>query len=444
MSSHQFIDLFRGWPAESLLPTAVLQEASREVLADTDRATEALLYGPASGETSLKKALTTYLSQFYSSPWTKPSRLTVTAGASASLANILQVYTDPGYTKNVIMVTPTYFLATRIFEDNGFAGRLKGVPEDEEGLDIDRLREILAVAEMKGPRGPRTKRPLGGQKLYRYIFYCVPTFANPSGKVISLRRRQQLVDTARVHDALIITDDVYDMLHWNPSFPGKAVMPRLVDIDHAFGGGVASDFGHVVSNGTFSKLLGPGLRTGWTESTAQFARGLSRGGSLSSGGSPSQFTAAIVAEALTSGSLQAHLEGVLLPSYRDRAMSAVKAVNDYLVPHGAVLDAKESKSHSEQEDQKKQPAVQGGYFLYVHLPQELAASKFAEFVAHDQNVSVASGEIFEVSGEERMPIPHSLRICFAWEEDEDTIVEAQATGSTPMLKVSIIRDIDLQ
>jgi DNA-binding transcriptional MocR family regulator len=89
------------------------------------------------------------------------------------------------------MVTPTYFLATRIFEDNGFAGRLKGVREDEEGLDIDRLREILAVAEMKGPpRGPRTKRPLGGQKLYRYIFYCVPTFANPSGKVMSLRRRQ--------------------------------------------------------------------------------------------------------------------------------------------------------------------------------------------------------------------------------------------------------------
>jgi DNA-binding transcriptional MocR family regulator len=45
-------------------------------------------------------------------------------------------------------------------------------------------------------------------------------------------------------------------------------------------------------------------------------------------------------------------------------------------------------------------------------------------VAHDQNVSVASGEIFEVSGEEKnLPVPHSLRICFAWEEDEDTIVE---------------------
>ncbi|KAK5464752.1 Valine--pyruvate aminotransferase [Exophiala xenobiotica] len=200
MSLHQFIDLFRGWPAESLLPTAILQETSREVLADTARATEALLHGPASGETSLKEALATYLSQFYSSPWTKPSGLTVTvtAGASAGLANILQVYTDPGYTKNIIMVTPTYFLATRIFEDNGLAGRLKGVPEDEEGLDINRLREILAVAEMKGPpRERRTKRPLGGQKLYRYIFYCVPTFANPSGKVMSLRRRQQLVDLAR-------------------------------------------------------------------------------------------------------------------------------------------------------------------------------------------------------------------------------------------------------
>ncbi len=424
MSSSQFIDLFRGWPAQSLLPVSVLQEASREVLADTDRATEAILYGPASGETSLKEALTTYLSQFYSSPWTKPSRLTVTAGASAGLANILQVYTDPGYTKNVIMVTPTYFLATRIFEDNGFVGRLKGVPEDEEGLNIGRLRALLAVAEMEGPpKGPRTKRPLGGQKLYRYIIYCVPTFANPSGKVMSLRRRQQLVDLARVHDALIITDDVYDMLHWNPSFPGKAVMPRLVDIDHAFDGGVASHFGHVVSNGTFSKLLGPGLRTGWTVSTAQFARGLSRCGSLSSGGSPSQFTAAIIAEALTSGSLQAHLEDVLLPSYRGRAISAVKAVNEYLVPHGAVLDAEDPEFQSEQEDQKEQPAIKGGYFLYVHLPQELDASKFVATVAREEHVSVAKGEIFEVSRNEKKPVSHSLRICFAWEEDEDTIVE---------------------
>ena len=104
-------------------------------------------------------------------------------------------------------------------------------------------------------------------------------------------------------------------------------------------------------------------------------------------------------------------------------MSAVKAVNEYLVPHGAVLDAEDPEFQSEQEDQKEQPAIKGGYFLYVHLPQELDASKFVATVAREEHVSVAKGEIFEVSRNEKKPVSHSLRICFAWEEDEDTIVE---------------------
>ena len=45
------------------------------------------------------------------------------------------------------MVSPTYFLACRIFEDNGFRGCLRSVPEDEEGLDITYLRKELKKSE---------------------------------------------------------------------------------------------------------------------------------------------------------------------------------------------------------------------------------------------------------------------------------------------------------
>ena len=45
------------------------------------------------------------------------------------------------------MVRPTYYLACRIFDDAGFAGRLRGVPEDEEGLDVDALEERLKELE---------------------------------------------------------------------------------------------------------------------------------------------------------------------------------------------------------------------------------------------------------------------------------------------------------
>ena len=101
---------------------------------------------------------------------------------------------------------------------------------------------------------------------------------------MSIGRRRQLVSVAREYDALIITDDVYDQLQWPASptkaYAEKAVMPRIVDVDRALGGGTeragADGFGNAVSNGSFSKLAGPGCRTGWAEGSEKFAYGLSQ------------------------------------------------------------------------------------------------------------------------------------------------------------------------
>ena len=47
------------------------------------------------------------------------------------------------------MVSPAYFLACRIFEDSGFHGRLRSVPEDLEGVDIDFLAREISRSEQK-------------------------------------------------------------------------------------------------------------------------------------------------------------------------------------------------------------------------------------------------------------------------------------------------------
>jgi DNA-binding transcriptional MocR family regulator len=92
---------------------------------------------------------------------------------------------------------------------------------------------------------------------------------------MSLSTRQSLVLLAREFDALIICDDVYDLLYWNVSTenkvqtPVKAIVPRLVDVDATLAGGSeragADGFGNVMSNGSFSKIVAPGTRTGWAE-----------------------------------------------------------------------------------------------------------------------------------------------------------------------------------
>lgn len=99
---------------------------------------------------------------------------------------------------------------------------------------------------------------------------------------MSLNRREQLVRLARKYDALLITDDVYDFLQWSTTkggelrSPDHACVPRMVDIDRYLDGGPVDEWGHAISNGSFSKLLGPGVRTGWAEATDKVAYGLSQ------------------------------------------------------------------------------------------------------------------------------------------------------------------------
>lgn len=144
------IDLFKGWPNPSLLPAAQIKAASSQALSNPSISTPALSYGPDTGYEPLRESLASWLTDFYRAP--KPissARICITGGASQNLACILQIYTDPLYTKNVWMVSPTYYLACRIFEDNGFWKKLRAVPEDEEGIHIDFLENALSKREVE-------------------------------------------------------------------------------------------------------------------------------------------------------------------------------------------------------------------------------------------------------------------------------------------------------
>lgn len=112
------------------------------VLNTPDIATPSLQYGPDEGYGPLRTEIAKWLADFYSAP-ADDSRICITGGASQNLACALQVFSDVQYTKAVWMVAPCYFLGCRIFEDNGFAGRLRAVREDAQGVDLDYLERGL-------------------------------------------------------------------------------------------------------------------------------------------------------------------------------------------------------------------------------------------------------------------------------------------------------------
>lgn len=419
------IDLMSGWPNPGLLPPHQLSTAAQTILADSELSRSSLKYAPDAGYQPLREALAKWLNGFYKPKTTTTAdRICITGGASQNLACILQTFTDPIYTRNIWMVEPTYFLACRIFDDSGFAGRMKGIPEDEEGIDMEFLTDGIARSEQRaleqGNTEPKLKSKYAWRKTYKHIIYAVPTFANPSGRVMSLRRREELVRLARKYDALVVTDDVYDMLAWSINTTSTAqprewtaVQPRLVDIDTHLDNGPISPWGNTISNGSFSKIIAPGCRTGWAEAQPQLAWALSQCGSSRSGGAPSQLVASMIHQMIATDALDTHIQHTLLPAYTERYRLMTRAIATHLLPLGVRTSTPISDDTT---------AVAGGYFILLILPPPLSADDIRKQALSQQNLTIISGPRFKVVDNNEKDVQDDfdrlIRLCFSFERVE--------------------------
>lgn len=435
------INLLLGWPSASLYPSTQLLQGASTIVHSETKSVEALVYGPDKGYAPLRARIATWLSHVFSPGEDEPvsaDRICISNGASANLGNILTKFTEPGYTRAIWMVEPCYFLACPIFTDAGFQGRLRGVPEDEEGLDIEFLRSALEKMEAgQHPDAPTLKTHQRYPKLYKHVVYAVPSFSNPSGKTMSLRRRQELVRLAREYDALIVTDDVYDVLRWPKSPSAKVsklgpIPPRIVDVDRLLDGGPKDDWGNSVSNGSFSKLIAPGVRTGWAEGTQSFALALSTVGATRSGGSPSHFTASFIDEMMASGDFQTHLHDKIIPAYRSRYNAMHEAIEKYLIPSGFGVSTGlpyETTHEGGTSSRQSYAVAAGGYFAYLMIPPDLplSATELADLALEKYNLKVAIGTNMVVEGDEgsidraNKGYGNGIRLCWAWHTCDEIV-----------------------
>lgn len=213
------------------------------------------------------------------------------------------------------------------------------------------------------------------------------------------------------------------MLQWSispSSVPSDEVplispLPRLSDIDIPLGPSPfdppGHHFGHAISNGSFSKLVGPGIRTGWVHGTPIFATGLSQTGATRSGGAPSQLCAAIVTQLLVSGGLDQYLEWKTRPALRDRHGLIVRCVKRELGGLGV----------SVREEGERDSKISGGYFIWLTLPEGgPTAGEVAERARREENLVLASGGMFVVgdgTGQQSDgEFGRNIRLCFSWEQ----------------------------
>lgn len=346
-------DLGIGQPNDGILPVEILERAAAAALGRGQR--HPLQYGTERGDGHLRLALARFLGPRYGGAEVDPGAMLVTNGNSHALDLLCAALTEPGDT--VLVEDPTYHLALGILRDHGLEA--VGVPVDDGGLSIGALEEALT-----------RHRP-------RFL-YTVSSYHNPTGATLSDERRRRLVALAREHGFWIVADEVYHLLRYRDD-PGPAPMAAHVDS------------GVVLSLGTFSKILAPGLRLGWLQGPEDLIASLTRRGVMASGGGFNPFTAALVAPALDDGSVDRYLDDRLRP----------------LLAHRAAVMADGLRAHFPPEVTWRGP--DGGYFFWLRFPDGADTARWLPAAAQ-RKVGFRPGSLFSVSGRwaERM----RLSFCF--------------------------------
>jgi 2-aminoadipate transaminase len=217
------ISLAGGLPDPAGFPIAAMRAAADRALAAPG---PSLQYGATDGDRELRALLAARHAATTGRP-TEPEEVLVTTGSQQGLDLLARALADPGET--ALVEDPTYLGALQALRAGGVT--TEGTHRDDDGLDTDALAARLADRS-----GPPVR-----------LVYTVPTFANPTGTTMPADRRRHLASLADRHGILVIEDSPYADLR----FRGEVVAP------------VATHSDRVITLGTVSKTLAPGLRVGW-------------------------------------------------------------------------------------------------------------------------------------------------------------------------------------
>ncbi len=230
-----------GFPDPALFDVEGIRQASRAVLAATPG--PVLQYGATEGYGPLREGLSNFMaakggSGSAANVQVAPEGLIVTTGSQQALDLIGKTLISPGDV--VIVEAPTFLATIQCFRLYG--AHIIGAPIDANGVDVDRLEQLIAQHKPK-------------------LIYLIPTFGNPSGATLSLSRRLRILALAASTGTMVVEDDPYGELYFDQPPP-----PSLL----ALSAQVPGSRDCLAHCGSFSKILSPGLRVGWLIAPPEF------------------------------------------------------------------------------------------------------------------------------------------------------------------------------
>jgi len=216
------LSLAGGLPDEQLMP----------VYPELDQLTDSRQYGPSEGEKDLRDWIVSIVAERGVN--TSTDNVLVTNGSQQGLDIISRLVLDDS--SIILTEQPTYLAACQVFKLQG--AKVHDVLSDLEGFSVPALRDAI-------------------EKYHPKAVYLIPNFQNPAGHCYSLARRREIAALLDEKGVLLIEDDPYrDLCYENVDLP-----PILTLIEQA----------PWLYLGSFSKVLWPGVRTGYIVSCEVFS-----------------------------------------------------------------------------------------------------------------------------------------------------------------------------
>jgi 2-aminoadipate transaminase len=352
------ISLAGGLPDTSTFPASSYAAIMQRVAADS--CARALQYGPTDGLAAAKRCVVEVMAE--EGMEVDPDDLLITTGGQQVIDLVCKALIDPGDV--VVAEAPTYPGAVPAF--CAYQADVVQIAMDDDGMRVDLLASTLDRLEADG------RRP-------KFI-YTVPNFQNPAGVTLAEDRRRALVALARERELLVLEDNPYGLLRYEGE-------PRTTLF--ALDGG---EF--VIYLGTFSKILAPGIRLGWTAAPRPVLEKLTIG----------KQAADLCSSSMTQHFVAAYFDGSRWQDY-------VRSVNEiYRRRRDVMLDA--LAEHLPREAEWTYP--QGGLFIWATLPDYIDTTDLLARALRE-NVAFVPGRAAYLDGRGGS----SLRLNFSGVHEDD-------------------------
>ncbi|MCZ6680147.1 MAG: PLP-dependent aminotransferase family protein [Candidatus Poribacteria bacterium] len=282
--------------------------------------------------------------------------ISITSGSMQALELVLGTFINPGDT----VLTEEFTYSGTLGIMRHLKANIVGVPMDYiDGMNMDGLEDKLKELKAKNIR-PK-------------LIYTTSNHQNPTSAILSLERRQRMLELANEYDTLIVEDDCYGDIDFVPN----PTPDSLFKLD---------DSNRVIFIATFSKILGAGVRQGYFVAKEPHSR--------------------LIHENRWDGGCSALASAIVAEFFKEHLDEHLAVTNAAV---GAKCRAVVETLEKNVSDICTWTEPRGGLFLWIDLPETTDMDKLTE-LSSQHNMGFSRGSAFHYRGD----AVKSIRLAYAY------------------------------